>query len=165
MEQIKIEDLHAGICEKYILAGQLEKAIDYCISNRVDPPQCSLTAQSANADKLRALCKNILSDSKWWGRRLKIVAARDAEMNKMNPICIHVHRFDRGVYGWEIESYDSEVGFRSVAGCLLAAPLPGVAVEIVYCAVSVGTFSVADIENNPAGVADQIMARYSSQVN
>lgn len=46
----------------------------------VDPPQCSLTAESANADNVRAIAKNMLVDPGWWSKRLRILAARDQAM-------------------------------------------------------------------------------------
>ncbi|WP_219933240.1 hypothetical protein, partial [Massilia glaciei] len=42
--------------------------------------QCSLTADSPNANRLRALAMDHLSYSKWWQKRLDILAKRDAWM-------------------------------------------------------------------------------------
>lgn len=62
---------HSVACDKLIMNRDLKGAIDYCVKNGIEPPQCSLTAQSANADKMRSIAERMLSDTKWWARRLK----------------------------------------------------------------------------------------------
>jgi hypothetical protein len=74
---------HANSCITLLDAGNLEGALKYCAAQRVDPPQCSLTADSPNATRLRALAMEHLSDSKWWQKRLTILAKRDAWMVEM----------------------------------------------------------------------------------
>ena len=71
---------HASHCRELLDAGSLAAALEYCKSQRIDPPQCSLTAVSANADNLRAIAKNMLVDPGWWSKRLRILAARDQAM-------------------------------------------------------------------------------------
>lgn len=41
---------HAAKCRAYILSDQLVEAIEYCKTREIEPPQCSLTAQSPNPD-------------------------------------------------------------------------------------------------------------------
>lgn len=74
---------HATACKALLDAGKLADALAYCAAQRVDPPQCSLTAESPNAHKLRMLAMNHLSDEAWWRKRLMLVAKRDAEMERM----------------------------------------------------------------------------------
>lgn len=83
---MKLDDAasHANACIALLNDGRLEDALTYCAAQRVDPPQCSLTAKSPNADKLRALAMEHLSNESWWRKRLAIGAKRDAEMAKLN---------------------------------------------------------------------------------
>lgn len=74
---------HAASCIKLLDAGNLAAALAYCAAQRVDPPQCSLTADSPNAHRLRAKAMEHLSDPKWWQKRLDILAKRDAWMAEM----------------------------------------------------------------------------------
>ena len=74
---------HAGSCIAMLDAGNLAAALSYCAAQRVDPPQCSLTADSPNAHRLRAKAMQHLSDPKWWQKRLDILAKRDAWMAEM----------------------------------------------------------------------------------
>jgi hypothetical protein len=69
----------AKTCASIIEDEGLSSAINYCAEQRVDPPQCSLTAKSDNADKMRLLAANMLSDPTWWGRRLKRLENQDFE--------------------------------------------------------------------------------------
>ncbi|WP_434949785.1 hypothetical protein ACRWQL_00400 (plasmid) [Shewanella sp. HL-SH4] len=62
---------HSVVCEKFIIDGDLKGALDYCVKQGIDAPQCSLTAKSDNADKMRSIAEKMLSESKWWARRLK----------------------------------------------------------------------------------------------
>ena len=65
---------HASNCGEKIAASGLAEAIEYCAAQQIDPPQCSLTAKSANADALRAKAARMLSDISWWERRLERLA-------------------------------------------------------------------------------------------
>lgn len=56
---------HANHCRELLDAGSLSAALEYCKAQRIDPPQCTLTAESANADNLRAIAKNMLLDPGW----------------------------------------------------------------------------------------------------
>lgn len=62
---------HANSCAGLINQGKLAEAIEYCKSKHIDPPKCSLTAESKNADNMRSLARRMLSDKKWWSRRLQ----------------------------------------------------------------------------------------------
>ena len=74
---------HATACVALLDAGKLAEALAYCAPQRIDPPQCSLTAQSPNAHKLRMKAIGRLADESWWRKRLAVVAKRDAEMARM----------------------------------------------------------------------------------
>lgn len=71
---------HANHCRELLDAGSLSAALEYCKAQRIEPPQCSLTAESANADNLRAIAKNMLVDPGWWAKRIRILASRDQAM-------------------------------------------------------------------------------------
>lgn len=66
-------------------AGKLADALTYCKAQRIDPPQCSLTAESPNAHRLRIQAMEHLSDESWWRKRLTILARQDADMARMQP--------------------------------------------------------------------------------
>lgn len=70
---------HSVACEKLIMNGDLKGAIDYCVKQGIEAPQCSLAAKSENADKMRSIAERMLSDSKWWTRRLKNLAMMQFE--------------------------------------------------------------------------------------
>ena len=72
--------IHASACIELLDNGCLADALDYCKRQGIEPPQCSLTAQSASADRLRIFAKNMLADFGWWSKRLKIQAAREKSM-------------------------------------------------------------------------------------
>lgn len=74
---------HATACVALLDAGKLAEALTYCAAQRVDPPQCSLTAESPNAHKLRMIEMNLLTDEAWWRKRLTVVSKRDPEMERM----------------------------------------------------------------------------------
>lgn len=71
---------HATACIKLLDENRLADALEYCKNQGIDPPQCSLTAQSGNADRLRNIAMNMLADPRWWTRRLNSQAARDEAM-------------------------------------------------------------------------------------
>lgn len=77
---------HSSACIALLDAGNLKDAQAYCASQSIDPPQCSLTADSANAHNLRAKAMNHLADYGWWLKRLKIKANRDAEMQRLQQL-------------------------------------------------------------------------------
>lgn len=83
-----IEDAnkHATACIAMLEAGNLKDALAYCAAQRVEPPQCSLTAESPNAHRLRITAMEHLSDEAWWRKRLTILARRDAEMDKIKQL-------------------------------------------------------------------------------
>lgn len=70
-DKVKLATQHAINCVKLINESGLEPAIKYCKQQGIEPPQCSFTAQSANADKDRATASRMLGEVKWWARRLK----------------------------------------------------------------------------------------------
>lgn len=61
----------------------LKEALDYCNKQGIDPPQCSLTAKSKNADKMRTIATRLLSDKKWWSKRLTKKALQDFELEQL----------------------------------------------------------------------------------
>lgn len=83
-ESQKLAETHAIHCTALITSSQLHDAIEYCRSLGIDPPQCSLTAQSRNAVRLREKAKEMLSDAAWWKKRLKITALRGFEQTQIN---------------------------------------------------------------------------------
>lgn len=70
---------HANACIELLDNGRLVDALEYCKNRGIEPPQCSLTAQSANAERLHIVAKNMLADFGGCSNRLKIQAARDEE--------------------------------------------------------------------------------------
>lgn len=71
----------AASCEALFVIGEtgLAEAMEFCRSKEIDPPQCSLTAQSLNADLMRMKARRMLSETKWWSRRLEQKAVMDFE--------------------------------------------------------------------------------------
>jgi hypothetical protein len=63
--------VHSVTCEKLIMNNDLKGAIAYCEQQNLEPPQCSLTAASPNAEKMRLIAARMLSETKWWTKRLK----------------------------------------------------------------------------------------------
>lgn len=74
---------HVAACVALLDADKLAEALEYCAAQRVEPPQCSLTAESPNAHKLRVKAMGHLSDEGWWRKRLTVGARRDEEMARM----------------------------------------------------------------------------------
>jgi len=68
---------HATACIALLDAGKLADALVYSAAQRVDPPQCSLTADSPNAHRMRVTAMNHLANDAWWRKRLTILAKRD----------------------------------------------------------------------------------------
>ncbi|WP_133408167.1 hypothetical protein [Parashewanella tropica] len=76
-------ELHAQKCSDIISANGLKEALEYCKKQGINPPQCSLTAQSLNADNQRAKAKRMLSEVKWWKRRLGVQAGQTFELKQI----------------------------------------------------------------------------------
>ena len=74
---------HARKCSEILEAEGLADALQYCSEQSIEPPQCSLTANSDNADRLRATATRMLSEVKWWKRRLKVQARQEFELEQM----------------------------------------------------------------------------------
>jgi len=83
-EAIKKAITHSVECDKRIKNDGLHSAIEYCKMQGIEPPQCSLSAQSPNADKQRAIAERMLLETKWWKRRLKNKALQDFEQEQIN---------------------------------------------------------------------------------
>lgn len=77
-EKAKAESFAAS-CETLIASVGLAEAITFCQDKGIEPPQCSLTAQSLNADLMRMKAMRMLSETKWWSRRLEQKAVMDFE--------------------------------------------------------------------------------------
>ena len=73
----------ADKCRDLLDKGSLAAAIEYCKSTGIDPPQCSLTAQSENAQRLRLGAERKLSDPMWWGKVLETEAIQNYEGEQM----------------------------------------------------------------------------------
>jgi len=76
-------EFFATNCSKIIAVQGLAEAMDYCSNQNIEPPQCSLIAQSKNADKMRAIATRMLCEVKWWKRRLKNKGAQDFEFEQI----------------------------------------------------------------------------------
>lgn len=76
-------EVHAKFCADLIHKQGLTAALDYCQQQGIEPPQCSLTADSSNAKMLRETAARMLSEIKWWKRRLGNKAGRDFEGRQM----------------------------------------------------------------------------------
>lgn len=75
--------IHSTACRELLEHGSLKAALAYCAAQQVEPPQCSLTAISPNAERLRETAKRMLTDYGWWAKRLKLSAVRAAEMRRI----------------------------------------------------------------------------------
>jgi hypothetical protein len=71
--------IHSLHCESLIFSIGLASALEYAREQAIEPPQCSLTAKSSNADKQREKAARMLSESAWWARRLKKQAEQSYE--------------------------------------------------------------------------------------
>lgn len=67
---------YATRCEQLEAKGDLAAALQVCKELSIDPPQCSLTAKSSNAEHLRDAAARKLSDSEWWKKALETQAIR-----------------------------------------------------------------------------------------
>lgn len=70
---------YAERCKQLVSGGDLAAAITMCNELSIDPPQCSLTATSENAQRLRNTAMRKLSDPKWWAKTLEMQAIRRYE--------------------------------------------------------------------------------------
>ena len=70
---------YAVRCEQMVSRGDLAAAIALCNQLSIEPPQCSLTATSENAQKLRTAAARKLSDPKWWIKTLETQTIRHYE--------------------------------------------------------------------------------------
>ena len=61
----------------------LSEALEYCSNQNINPPQCSLTAESKSAGMLRDKATRMLCDVKWWKRRLSNQGAQRFEHEKI----------------------------------------------------------------------------------
>ncbi|WP_417559216.1 hypothetical protein [Marinomonas sp.] len=80
-DDIKEATKHAANCFRIINESGLGEAIEYCKKQEIDPPQCSLTASTKNADNQRAKASRMLCEVKWWSKRLKYQALQRYENN------------------------------------------------------------------------------------
>ena len=73
-------EIYAASCET-LLADEngLANAIEFCRGKGIEPPQCSLTAESLNASLMRMKAARMLAETKWWSRRLEQKAVQDFE--------------------------------------------------------------------------------------
>lgn len=76
-------EMHAKRCSELILKYGLAAALKYCQEQGVEPPQCSLTADSRNAKMLREKAARMLCETRWWERRLGVKAGRDFEYRQI----------------------------------------------------------------------------------
>lgn len=69
----------AARCNHSIVDGDLATALKVCRDASIDPPHCSLTAKSVNAERLRDAAGKKLSDSAWWKKALEKSVLRQYE--------------------------------------------------------------------------------------
>ncbi|MBN8087464.1 DUF3265 domain-containing protein [Vibrio vulnificus] len=78
-EAMSYAESHALKASSILNEKGLAEALEYCRQQGIDPPQCSLTAKSANAENLRNKAKRMISEVKWWSRRLERKAVQNFE--------------------------------------------------------------------------------------
>ena len=71
---------HANACRELLEDGELADALEYCRTQRIDPPPCSLTTQSVGADRQRTVASNLLLDLGRWRKRRRMLKAREQAM-------------------------------------------------------------------------------------
>ncbi len=74
---------YAERCEQFISGYDLAAAIAVCNELSIDPPQCSLTATTENAQRLRNAAARKLADPKWWEKALETKAIRRYEHGQL----------------------------------------------------------------------------------
>lgn len=72
-------EMHAKRCAELIPINGLAAALEYCQQQGIEPPQCSLAADSNNARMLREKAARMLCETRWWERRLSAKAGRNFE--------------------------------------------------------------------------------------
>lgn len=71
-------------CKIIIEQQGLAEALEYCKKQGEEPPECSLTAESSNAEMLRTKAKRMLCEEKWWARRLNNKARQNEYMKDLH---------------------------------------------------------------------------------
>lgn len=82
---------------------------------------------------------------------------------------LDVQKLSSEIYSWILldggVEFEKDAGHSSVTECFAAgcASLPALTtlLEISYAGIHFGTFKVADVIANPAGIADEVMAQYA----
>ena len=74
---------YAAKCAELLVIDGLSGVLEYCTRVGIEPPKCSLTAQSPNADKLRWAAARRLADAQWWRKALEIQTVRDYECEQL----------------------------------------------------------------------------------
>lgn len=80
---VSLASSHANACRSLSEVGELKGAIEYCTRQGIEAPQCSLTAESENASRLRGGVARKLSDPMWWKKSLETTAIRSYEAEQM----------------------------------------------------------------------------------
>lgn len=75
--------IQSTACRELIEHEGLNAALAYCAAQQVEPPQVSHAAIAQNAEQTRETTKGVLADYGWWSKRLKLRAARAAEMRRI----------------------------------------------------------------------------------
>jgi hypothetical protein len=71
---------HSNKCQELLSNGVPADAIAYCVTQRIQPPQYVPDDNRVGADALQELATSMLADYGWWVIKLKLRAAREAEM-------------------------------------------------------------------------------------
>ena len=75
---------YANHCKLLLANGDLAAALVYCSEASVVRPQCSVTAMTDNAEKLRAVARRKLADLSWWAKNLETEAIRRYELDQIS---------------------------------------------------------------------------------
>lgn len=75
--------MHSSTCQKILEHDSLRTALAYCIAQKIEPPRCSLTADSESSEVMRDRAMRMLSDYGWWMKRLRLKAARASEIRRI----------------------------------------------------------------------------------
>ncbi|EOB3575072.1 hypothetical protein ACHELY_004301 [Vibrio vulnificus] len=78
-EAMSYAESHALKASSILNEKGLSEALEYCRQQGIDPPQCSFTAKSGNAENLRNKAKRMVTEVKWWSRRLERKAVQNFE--------------------------------------------------------------------------------------
>ena len=71
---------HSNRCRELLADALPADAIAYCAAQRVQPPQYVPDDNQVAAAELQELATRMLADYGWWVKKLKLRAAREAEM-------------------------------------------------------------------------------------